>query len=379
MFPGLLHVAGAAFGAAAMMYLFDPDRGRRRRALLRDQLVSAASHLDDAFAVIERDLTHRVQGIAAEGRSAIAGEQSSNEVLVERVRSKMGRIVSLPGAIHVQAEQGRVSLSGCVLRHEHQDLLQAVRSVHGVVDVADQLEVHKTSEGVSALQGGRPRTGDRFELLQENWAPAARGLIGVSGSALVLYALRKQNLLGILAGSFGSAMLLRAATNTPMRRLVGTASGRRAIDIQKTINVEAPVEKVFDALTHYENFPQFMSNVREVKVREDGSSHWTVAGPPGLSVEWDAETTELIPNEVLAWRTIPGSIVGHAGFIRFEGVNGGTRLDIKMSYNPPGGVVGHTLAMLFGADPKTELDEDLMRMKTFLETGKAPHDAAARA
>jgi uncharacterized membrane protein len=113
-----------------------------------------------------------------------------------------------------------------------------------------------------------------------------------------------------------------------------------------------------------------------VKVREDGSSHWRVAGPAGQSVEWDAVTTQLIPNEVLAWKTTPGSTVEHAGFIRFERVNGGTRLDVKMSYNPPAGALGHTVAMLFGADPKTELDQDLLRMKTYLETGKTPHDAA---
>jgi uncharacterized membrane protein len=63
--------------------------------------------------------------------------------------------------------------------------------------------------------------------------------------------------------------------------------------------------------------------------------------------------------------------------IHFERVNGGTRLDIKMSYNPPAGALGHVVAKLFGADPKTKLDEDLLRMKTFLETGKAAHDAAA--
>jgi uncharacterized membrane protein len=49
-----------------------------------------------------------------------------------------------------------------------------------------------------------------------------------------------------------------------------------------------------------------------------------------------------------------------------------------MSYSPPAGVLGHVVAKLFGADPKTELDEDLLRMKTFLETGKAPCDAAAK-
>jgi uncharacterized membrane protein len=99
--------------------------------------------------------------------------------------------------------------------------------------------------------------------------------------------------------------------------------------------VDAPLERVFDTLTHYENFPQFMTNAREVKVREDGSSHWRVAGPGGISVEWEAVTTKLEQNRLLAWRTVPGATVEHAGMIRFERVNGGTRLDIKMSYIRP--------------------------------------------
>jgi len=50
-----------------------------------------------------------------------------------------------------------------------------------------------------------------------------------------------------------------------------------------------------------------------------------------------------------------------------------------MSYNPPAGAAGHVVASLFGADPKTEMDEDLMRLKAFFETGKPARDAAARA
>lgn len=375
MVSRLPRVTGAALGAA-LMYLFDPDKGKRRRALLRDQMVSGLNQLDDGVEVIARDLAHRAQGIWAQLRSTITNEPVSDEVLAERVRSKMGRIVSHPGAIEVQAEQGRVRLSGPVLRHEHEDLMAGIRSVRGVVDVEDNLEVHKTAENVPALQGGRPRAGDRFELLQENWAPAARALVGTTGGALVFYGLRMRNPLGVLAAGAGSTLLLRSVLNKPVRRVVGVGAGRRAIDIQKTINIDAPVEKVFDILSHLENLPHFMSNVREVKVREDGSSHWRVAGPAGQSVEWDAVTTQLIPNEVLAWKTTPGSTVEHAGFIRFERVNDGTRLDVKMSYNPPAGALGHTAAMLFGADPKTELDQDLLRMKTYLETGKTPHDAA---
>jgi hypothetical protein len=85
MFPGLLLVAGAA-----TMYLFDPDRGRRRRALLRDQLVSAASQLDDAFEATARDVIHRTQGLMAEVRSMVSDEEVSDEVLVNRARGKGG-------------------------------------------------------------------------------------------------------------------------------------------------------------------------------------------------------------------------------------------------------------------------------------------------
>lgn len=72
MFPGLLPMARAAVGGAAM-YLFDPDRGRRRGALMRDQLISATSHLDDAIEATARDLIHRAQGLMAEVRWSMPG------------------------------------------------------------------------------------------------------------------------------------------------------------------------------------------------------------------------------------------------------------------------------------------------------------------
>jgi hypothetical protein len=55
-----------------------------------------------------------------------------------------------------------------------------------------------------------------------------------------------------------------------------------------------------------------------------------------------------------------------------------TVVDVRLSYYPPAGAVGHAIASLFGADPKSEMDDDLMRMKSFIETGHQPHDAADR-
>jgi uncharacterized membrane protein len=67
------------------------------------------------------------------------------------------------------------------------------------------------------------------------------------------------------------------------------------------------------------------------------------------------------------------------GIVRFQpNEDGGTRVDVRMSYFPPAGLIGHAIAKLFGADPKSKMDADLLRMKSFIETGHQPHDAAER-
>jgi uncharacterized membrane protein len=94
-------------------------------------------------------------------------------------------------------------------------------------------------------------------------------------------------------------------------------------------------------------------------------------------VEFDAEVSAFVPNEAFGWRTLEGSPVAHAGLVRFEALgNRQTRVHIRMSYNPPGGWFGHGVASVFGVDPKRSLDADLMRLKSLIETGRAPRDAA---
>lgn len=370
-------ILGALIGAAAT-YLLDPDQGRRRRAGLRDRLTSRLGRLDHALAVAGRDLSNRTRGVVFGLRSRFEPGEVSDEVLAERVRARLGRVVSHPGAIGVAARQGSVILSGPVLNHEHAHLMRAVRSVPGVLEVEDQLETHATANGIPSLQGGVTPPEERFELMQENWSPAARVLVGVAGTMLVLNALQKRQLNSLLTGALGGALLVRSSTNVPLRRLAGL-TGHRAVDVHKTIHVDAPMEQVFGAISRYEEFPHFMSNVRAVRVRDDGSSHWSVVGPGGVLVEWDAVTTRLEPNRLIAWRTLPNSTVQHAGLIHFTPANNGTRLDVRMSYNPPAGALGHAVAHLFRSDAKSELDQDLLRLKVYLETGRPARDAAAPA
>src|SRR5262249_16671148 len=134
MHSALSLLGGFGLGAS-LMYLFDPEQGRRRRALVRDKAVRAAHRAEEGLCKLGRDLSNRPSGLPAEAKGVFAGEEVPDAVLVERVRSKLGRVVSHPHAIHVQAASGRVSLSGPILAHEVKPLLGCVSSVAGVKGV----------------------------------------------------------------------------------------------------------------------------------------------------------------------------------------------------------------------------------------------------
>src|SRR5207249_4704773 len=160
-----------------------------------------------------------------------------------------------------------------------------------------------------------------------------------------LAALPRRSIIRPPAALVGAGLLLRAISNLPIRRFLGIA-GRAAIQVQKTIEVYAPAEEVFELWSNPENFPRFMSHVREVRRLENSRYHWVVTGPAGVSVSWDSEITQLVPNELLAWRSAPGSIIGNAGIIRFPPGDGATRIHVRVSYNPPGGALVHLFANL---------------------------------
>jgi uncharacterized membrane protein len=371
-------LGGIGLGAT-LMYMVDPDRGKRRRALMRDKLARATHKVPDAISATARDISNRVQGMTAQATSAFSSEDVSDEVLVARVRSKLGRIVSHPSSIEVAANQGRVVLSGPILAHETNDLLACVRAVPGVREVDNLLDVHKQAGDVPGLQGGEPRSGDRFDLMQENWSPTSRLLAGAAGGALAVYGLSRRDPISLGLGAIGIGLIARGVTNLEMKRLVGLGAGRRAVEIQKTINIAAPVEQVYDFWKNFENFPSVMSNVLEVRDNGNGTSHWVVKGPMGVPVEWDAVITRDVPTELLAWKSVEGASVESAGIVHFgRNEDGTTSVQVKLSYNPPAGAIGHAIAALFGSDPKTEMDADLMRMKSLIETGVQPHDAAER-
>ena len=121
-----------------------------------------------------------------------------------------------------------------------------------------------------------------------------------------------------------------------------------------------------------ERFPQFMAHLEEVSATGPDRSHWKAQGPLGMSVEWDAEITEDLPGERIAWRSLEGARVENSGTVRFVPAPGdqGTEVHVEMLYAVPGGSVGSLLAKLLGEEPALQIKDDLRRFKQIVETGE---------
>lgn len=242
--PGLLIIAALA---AAAMYLFDPDKGRRRRALAGDKLRSFGADATDRLGTAARDVKFRAQGAKAKVLRPFRREGVPDDlVLIERVRATLGRLVSHPHAIQVGARAGRVVLSGPVLASEADGLVRSVRSVWGVSEVEDHLVVHQRADAVPSLQGGVPRRKGRMGFLHSHWTPALRVGALVSGGLMAIEGMRHRSLAGCALTGLGTSLVVRAAMNRSMRDLVANYRERhgRAADLPTPIDAAAHLEAV---------------------------------------------------------------------------------------------------------------------------------------
>lgn len=367
-----LFLGGAAFGAG-LMYIADPILGKRRRAVARDAAVHSTKVFGRAISISGRDLAHRLKGVFEETKSLFKRERVDDEILADRVRTEVGRVSSHPN-VEVIVENGCVMLLGPVVDREERPVLNAAQSVRGVCGVVNRMKPYEPLANM-ATQASREQ---QLDIMQTHWAPATRIVVGAIGASTAAAGIKAGFIRGALPRVAGLALLVRAATNMEFKRVVGFKSGRRAVDIQKTIKIAAPIERVYSLWTEYEHFPLFMSRIQEVRDLGNGKSHWIVNGPLGARLEWDAAITQMIPNKLLAWKSEPGSLIQHAGVVRFDSERDYTRVQVRLSYNPPAGAIGHLIASLLGSNPKQEMDEDLVRMQTFIETGKRPHDAVRK-
>jgi hypothetical protein len=162
------------------MYLLDPQGGGRRRAVARDKAVSSLKKGGQALRKTSIDVGNRTRGLVARAGSHLRKDDADDQILEARVRSKLGRWLSHPSAVHVEVQDGLVILSGPVLASEMDRLLSKVQKVKGVQDVESRLEAHESAEGVSALQGEGGN--GRFSLKSFPPRTAALGVGALAGT-----------------------------------------------------------------------------------------------------------------------------------------------------------------------------------------------------
>jgi len=370
-FPG-----GFLFGVG-LMYLLDPVRGRARRARILEAVHHAERRERELLGRGARDARQRVHGLTERVKHRPSSEVP-DVVIAERVRSRLGRVVSHPRAVDVAVVDGRAILRGAIFAHEAPKAIAAARGTAGVRAVIDRLERHLTAGQIPQLQGQGRVAIKAKALAVAPWSPAAQLVASGAGALLFAYgALIRRGLVGTLVGTGGVALALRGTFNRPIAALLGLGdASQRTINVQKTITVHQPIHIVFDLWSRLDNFPLFMSHVREVDVEIGGrKTRWIVEGPAGSQVEFEAETIAFEPDRLIAWRTLPDQTVEHEGRVRFDEVPGGTRVHVMMMYRPPLGAFGHAIAHILGWDPKARMDDDLARMKALLEDGKTrSHD-----
>lgn len=364
---------------AGLMYFLDPDRGKRRRGFARDKALHLSKVAERRVSKKRRDVQNHIQGVLAETEKLFTSETVTDKQLLGRVRSTLGRLTSHPHAVKTDLIDGKVTLSGPVLSDELEDVLEGIASVGGVKEVENRLEPHESDENFKGLLGRERQREAIVRRHQEEWTPQIRILAAIAGGGLAFLGAMRRDVLSSLLASMGVGLITRSATNKPISSLFAKQESGTTVKIHKSIKIDTPRENVFEMMKYPQYFPYFMTRVQNVERIGEKQFLWVVDGIGDYPIQWKTEVKKVVPNELIEWKIIGDRKNDQTGFLRLEPIDEkSTRLHVEIEYEPYGGKFGHFVAGLFHRDPKSELDDDFLRLKTYLEKGKLPHDAAIK-
>jgi uncharacterized membrane protein len=219
-----------------------------------------------------------------------------------------------------------------------------------------------------------------------NVGRAERWVSGIAGAALIAVGLGRKRFRGWLI-PLGGGLIARAVTgrcpvNTRLRRNTARKVEREEpaargfqrseeFKIEQSVIITRPRDELFRFWRSLENLPRFMDHLQAITVLDDRHSHWVVKGPAGVRLEWDAEITHEVENELIAWRSLPGSDVEHRGAVHFSPVlNSGTEVRVILRYQPRSGTAVNIITQILGERPSEQIVDDLRRFKQVMEAGE---------
>lgn len=361
---------GGAAAGALLMYMLDPDRGGARRAQSAAAVRGAGTRTSHALGQAWHGAGER---LGAAGQRLRGGVRQAAADAQEAARPDGAgeRLVH-------DAQQGARQAGGAARELPGRAGDTAAASYDGARSGARRLGAQLRDALHNSLHGALDSGADGA------WSPAMRNSAVAGGALLATVGVLRRSPLALVLGLAGAALLARGAANRPLGgALSGMVRGQlgqrlrlsmdQTADVEQSIHIDAAPEDVYDLWTDYENFPRFMSHVVEVRDLGRRRSHWVVRGPGGTEFAWNSVVTEQSRPHRLAWRSEPGAEIPQNGSIQFEPQRGGTLVTVRMSYVPPAGALGRGLAALLGADPQSRMQDDLRRMKSFIERGAAPY------
>lgn len=208
-----------------------------------------------------------------------------------------------------------------------------------------------------------------------------RGLSVATGIALLAYTLSRRPKLSLPLGLDAGYMIYRGATgHCVFYQMLGInrteVNGHEGIRVERAVTVNRPRQELYRMWRDFENLPRFMQHLESVRVHENDSerSHWVAKGPLDRKVEWDSEIIEERENEILVWKSLPGSMVESMGRVEFMDAPAGrgTIVRVSMEYNPPAGSLGAAFAKLLREEPGLQIKNDLRHFKQMMEAGEIP-------
>jgi uncharacterized membrane protein len=161
---------------------------------------------------------------------------------------------------------------------------------------------------------------------------------------------------------------LAESRRTPARARADDAGS----PVVRSITIGRPRTEVYTMWRQFTNFRRFMENIHSIEDLGNGRSKWVAAGPAGMRVEWESEIVADRPDEMIQWRSVEGSLVYHAGTVRFKDAprGEGTVVTVEMRYAPPGGTIAAAMLKLLRKEPGQQIGDDLRRLKQVMETGE---------
>lgn len=186
---------------------------------------------------------------------------------------------------------------------------------------------------------------------------------------LFSYAAERRGRSAFIARVAATGFLASAFAPAFVRRLLRAGAAKRRVHLRTTLELDRPVHEVFEFCRDFENFPRVIQSLHNITDYQDGRSHWEVMSPRGELLAWDAEVTKYVPNVVIAWRSLPDSVVDCNGLIRFAPTpSGGTELQIQVDYDPRDTRLSDAIRALFDVSRERQLEADLARANFYLTT-----------